>query len=79
MAIPAFVMLPVAQFLKKKWIQNTMWNKVALPSPETKTIQVQVHNHSSTQVHSHLRKINAKCQGPWKQERDQGHQIQEED
>jgi hypothetical protein len=36
-------------------------NEVAPPSPETKTIQVWGHNRGSTQVHSHLRKINAKA------------------
>jgi hypothetical protein len=73
MAIPAFATLPVAQIPKKKFKQLTiMWNRVAPPSPETKTIQVQCHNRGSTQVHSHIGKINAK------EEREKGHQIQEE-
>jgi hypothetical protein len=40
-----------------------MRNEVApaAPSPKTKTIQVQGLNRGSTQVHSHLRKINAKA------------------
>jgi hypothetical protein len=61
MAIPAFATLPVAQIPKKKFKQLTMRNRVAPPSPETKTIQVQGHNRGSTQVHAHLRKINAKA------------------
>jgi hypothetical protein len=36
---------------------------VAPPSPKTKTIQVQGHNRGSTQVYSHLCKINAKAHG----------------
>jgi hypothetical protein len=41
-----------------------MWNRVAPPTPETRTIQVQGHNCGSTQeVYSHLRKINAKPHG----------------
>jgi hypothetical protein len=41
-----------------------MRNRVApAASPEPKTIQVQGHNGGSTQVHSHLRKINAKAHG----------------
>jgi hypothetical protein len=63
MAIPAFATLPVDKFPKKKWIQKTMRNRVAPPSPETKTIQVQGHNCRSTQVNSHLCKINAKVHG----------------
>jgi hypothetical protein len=35
----------------------------SIPSPETKTIQVQGHNRGSTQIHSHLRKINTKAHG----------------
>ena len=38
-----------------------MRNRVAPPYPKTKTIQVQGHNCGSTQVQSHLRKINAKA------------------
>jgi hypothetical protein len=59
MAIPGLATLPVAQFPKKKWLQKTMSGKVAPPSHETQNIQVQGHNHGSTQVHSHLCKINS--------------------
>jgi hypothetical protein len=39
-----------------------MWkNRVAPPSPQTKTIHVQGHNHRSSQVHSHICKINTKA------------------
>jgi hypothetical protein len=64
MAIPAFVTLPVAQIPKKKFKQLTMRNGVAPPSPKSKSVQVQGHNRGSTQVHSHLLKINAKPHGP---------------
>jgi hypothetical protein len=40
-----------------------MRNRVTPPSPETKTIQIQGPNRGSTQVHSHLCKINAKAHG----------------
>jgi hypothetical protein len=64
MAIPAFATLPVAQIPKKKFKQKlTMKDGVAPPSPKTKTIQVQGHNRGSTQVHSHLCRINAKAHG----------------
>jgi hypothetical protein len=64
MTIPAFATLPVAQIPKQKWIQQALWNREGfLPSPETKAIQVQGHTRGSTQVHSHLRKINAKAHG----------------
>jgi hypothetical protein len=59
MTIPALATLLVAQFSKKKLLQSTLFGKVARPSPETKNIQVQGHNRSSTQVPSHLHKINA--------------------
>jgi hypothetical protein len=65
MAIPAFATLPVAQIPKKRWIQQDLWNReVALPSPETKTIQVQGHNCGTTQVHSHLHNINESMPRP---------------
>jgi hypothetical protein len=63
MAIPAFATLPVGSDSKKKFKQLTLKNGVAPPSPKTKTIQVQAHNRGSTQVHSHLCKINAKAYG----------------
>jgi hypothetical protein len=65
MAIPAFATLPVAQIPKKKWTQQGLWNReiALLPSLETKTIQVQGYNRGTTQLHSHLRKINAKPHG----------------
>jgi hypothetical protein len=62
MAIPAYATVLVAQIPKKKFKQLTMRNEeVAPPSPKTKTIQVQGHNCGSAQVHSYLRKINAKA------------------
>jgi hypothetical protein len=64
MAIPAVATLPVAQIPKKGMIQQGLWNmEVALPSPKTKTIQVQGHNRGTTQVHSHQRKIKSKHNG----------------
>jgi hypothetical protein len=63
MTIPALASLPVAQFPKKKMLQTTLFGKVAPPSPETKSIQVQGYNRSSTQVQPPLRKINPKPHG----------------
>jgi hypothetical protein len=55
--------LPVAQFPKMKFQQLTLFGRMAPPSPETKSVQVQGHNHGSRQVHSRLYKINARAHG----------------
>jgi hypothetical protein len=40
-----------------------LFGRVAPPSPETKSIPVQGHKYGSTQVQSHLCKINTKPHG----------------